>query len=243
MSLDSTTSWDADARRKFWNEFEKRHGDANSKTEALRRGETVVSLLRDCNLSRPQILEIGCNNGSVAEKLAAFGPVTGVDISDEAIERARCRVPSGEFYVGDVMEMDLAHEAFDVVITLETIQEVSNQRGFVELAARVLKPAGYLILTAANRTVYRRSSNWRPPAPGRFHREITMRELRQMLRPLFRISRAFTIQPSGNRGFLRVVNSTKLNRLLAKVIPQTTIDRFKEKCGLGQTLIVVARKR
>jgi hypothetical protein len=64
-----------------------------------------------------------------------------------------------------------------------------------------------------------------------------------MLRPHFRILKAFTIQPSGDRGFLRVVNSVKLNALLAKIIPQESIDGFKEKCGLGQTLLVVAQKR
>jgi 2-polyprenyl-3-methyl-5-hydroxy-6-metoxy-1,4-benzoquinol methylase len=244
MSLDSTTSWDLETRRNYWDQWHKREiRDTTILNEKLRRGETVISLLEACNLQRPNILELGCSNGWLAEKLAAFGPVTGADISDEAIEQARRRVPSARFYAGDVVDMDLPLQAFDVVITLGTITEVPNQRGFVELTARVLKPRGYLILVAANRTVYRRSSAWRPPAPGRFHRELTMRELRRMLLPYFHILKAFTIQPAGNRGFLRVVNSIKLNRLLAKIIPQTSIDRCKEKCGLGQTLIVVARKR
>jgi SAM-dependent methyltransferase len=244
MTLDSMTNWDFETRKNYWDQWHKRDDwDTTILNEKLRRGETVISLLKGCNLQQPNILELGCSNGWLAEKLAAFGPVTGVDISDEAIEQARRRVPGARFYAGDVMDMDLPLQAFDVVITLGAITEVSNQRGFVELAARVLKRPGYLILIAANRAIYRRSSAWRPPAPGRFHRELTMRELRRMLLPYFRILKAFTIQPAGNRGFLRVVNSTKLNRLLAKIIPQTSIDRFKEKCGLGQTLIVVARKR
>jgi SAM-dependent methyltransferase len=244
MTLDSTTSWDLETRKNYWDQWHKRDiRDTTLLNEKLRRGETVISLLNGCNLERPNIIELGCSNGWLAEKLAAFGPLTGVDISDEAIEQARRMVPSATFYAGDAMEMDLPLQAFDVVITLGAITEVPNQRGFVDLAARVLKPPGYLILIAANRAVYRRSSAWRPPAPGRFHRELTMRELRRLLLPQFRILRSFTIQPAGNRGFLRVVNSVKLNRLLAKLIPQTSIDRFKEKCGLGQTLIVLARRR
>ncbi len=244
MSLDSTTKWDSEKGKDYWNDWHNRDSRYTTiGSEPLRRGETVISLLKGCNLQQPHMLELGCSNGWMAERLAEFGPVTGTDISDEAVEHARHRVPSGTFYAGDLMDLDLPPQAFDVVITLETISEVPNQRGFVELAAHVLKPAGYLILTSPNRTVYTRQSHWRPPAAGRFHRPPTMRELRRMLQPHFHILRAFTIQPSGNRGFLRVVNSIKLNKLLAKIIPQPSIERCKEKCGLGQTLIVVARKR
>jgi 2-polyprenyl-3-methyl-5-hydroxy-6-metoxy-1,4-benzoquinol methylase len=169
MSLDSTTSWGAEKGRNHWNEWVKRDGrDTVMGREPLRRGETVISLLKGCNLQQPHMLELGCSHGWFAEKLAAFGPVTGVDIADDAIEQARRRVPSGTFYASDLPDIDLPLETFDVVITLETISEVSNQRGFVELAARVLKQPGYLILTVPNQTVYSRRSQTRPPAHGRF---------------------------------------------------------------------------
>jgi hypothetical protein len=70
-----------------------------------------------------------------------------------------------------------------------------------------------------------------------------MRQLRRILLPYFDIVKALTIQPAGDRGFLRVVNSRKLDRLLSKAISSTSLERLKEKYGLGQTLIVVAQKR
>ena len=83
----------------------------------------------------------------------------------------------------------------------------------------------------------------RPPAEGQLRRWVTMRELRMMLRPYFRVVQAFTIQPSGDRGFLRIVNATKINSLLSIVIPKSALDGLKEKLGLGQTLVVLAMKR
>jgi hypothetical protein len=70
-----------------------------------------------------------------------------------------------------------------------------------------------------------------------------MRQLKTMLRPSFRVLRALTIQPSGDRGFLRIVNSVKLNTMMTKVIPSPMLERWKEMLGLGQTLAVLARKR
>lgn len=243
-NLDSTTNWDEESQREFWNFWDSRYLQAEIiGAEALRRGQVVISLLRSLSLSEPNIIELGCGNGWFTEMLATFGPVTGVDIADLAIEEARRRVPKGAFYPGDALTVDLPVETFDVAITLETLSHVSNQARFVDRIARILTNEGYLILATQNRTVYTRRRDVAPPARGQLRRWVTMRELRSMLRPHFNTLRAFTIQPSGNCGFLRIVNSNKLNRLLAKFLSREVIESFKEQCGLGQTLIVVAQKR
>jgi SAM-dependent methyltransferase len=233
-----------ESQRKFWNEWDARHlQGATIDSQALRRGQTAIWLLQASGLQKPRTLELGCGNGWLAERLVELGPVTGVDIADEAVAEARRRVPSGTFYAGDALSLDLPTAAFDAVITLETFSHVPSQPAFVELIARVLRKGGYLILTTQNRNVYMRRSNVRPPVEGQLRRWVSMRELRNMLQPHFQILRAFTIQPAGERGFLRIVNSRKLNWLLSKVIPRPSIERLKEKCGLGQTLVVAAQKR
>jgi len=244
MNLDSVKNWDLDAQRKFWNEWDMKYlQDSTIGDQALRRGEAAVSLLKGCSLSRPHIVELGCGNGWLAEKLATYGPVTGVDIADEAIAEARRRVPSGMFHAGDALSLDLPAEAFDVVVTLEMFSHVPSQLRFVQLMARVLKKGGYLILATQNRTVYMRRKNIAPPAEGQLRRWVTMRELLDELRPHFEILRATTMQPAGELGFLRIINSARLNGLVSKVIPKPSLERLKERCGLGQTLIVLARKR
>jgi 2-polyprenyl-3-methyl-5-hydroxy-6-metoxy-1,4-benzoquinol methylase len=244
MILDSTTAWDSERQRQFWNEWDARHLQVDTLgCEALRRGDVILSMLKDLRIDAPHILELGCGNGWLAEKLVAFGPVTGVDISEVAIAEARRRVPGERFCIGDALRMDLPMEAFDVVVTLETLSHVSNQNQFICVIARVLKRHGYLLLATQNRTIYMRRGDVGAPAVGQIRRWVTMRELRGMLKPYFDISKAFTIQPAGRRGFLRFVNSATLNKLCSKVIPELYLHRFKEMCGLGQTLIVLARKR
>jgi hypothetical protein len=130
-----------------------------------------------------------------------------------------------------------------VLVDFARITDCRSDKGKLERIATILRSEGYLILLTQNRPVYTRRSDVSPPAGGQRRRWVTMRELRSMLRPHFNTSRAFTIQPSGNRGFLRIVNSGRSNRSLAKILSQELLVRFKERCGLGQTLIVDAQKR
>jgi len=244
VNLDSAQEWDLEAQRTFWNEWDARYlQDSTIGNDAVRRGEAALSLLRSCSLRQPQILELGCGNGWLAEKLVGFGPVTGVDIADGAIVEARRRVPSGTFYARDALSVNLPSEAFDVVVTLEMFSHVPSQPLFAESMARVLRKDGYLILTTQNRFVYMRRRDVAPAADGQVRRWVTMRELRSKLRPHFKILMATTIQPSGSLGFLRIVNSRRINDLLLKVISKRSLDHLKEILGLGQTLIVLAQKR
>lgn len=244
MNLDSRANWELNSQRNFWNRWDSQNlKDDTLGEQAIRRGETVLSLLRSLNLREPKILELGCGNGWLAEKLNILGAVTGVDLSDEAIAEAQRRVPSGTFYAGDALSVSLPSYEFDVVVTLETFSHVANQPQFIDLMARVLRPRGYLIITTQNRAVYTRRRDVLPPEVGQLRRWVTMKELRRMLTVQFEILKSFTIEPSGNRGFLRVVNSQKLNRLLSLVISGRNLTYFKEWKGWGQTLVVLAIKK
>ena len=71
--LDSTVQWDEAASENFGTLgttlFETGHmGD-----EAIRRGQMVVNLLRSLPLSRRNMIEVGCGNGWLAERLVALG--------------------------------------------------------------------------------------------------------------------------------------------------------------------------
>lgn len=243
-NLDSGYHWDLDTQRKFWNEWDTKYlQETTIGDEALERGEAALSLLRSCPLQRPRIIEFGCGNGWLAEKLAAFGPVTGVDIADQAIAEARRRVPSGTFYEGDALSLELPVETFDVVVTLEMFAHVANQSLFVDAMARVLKMSGYLILITQNRTVCMRRKNIAPLPKGQYRKWVTMRVLRKQLRPHFHILKATTLRPAGELGFLRIINSVRLNDVLSKVVPRALLERLKERCGLGQTMVVLAQKR
>jgi len=143
------------SQRKFWNAWDTQRLQTVGE-ETRRRGDEVLGLISSLNLERPRILEIACGNGWLAERLLSFGPVTGVDIADAAIQEARRGVPSAEFHSGNILEMGLPHNSFDVVVTLETFSHVADQPKLIEVIANLLRDRGYLILTTQNRSIYTR---------------------------------------------------------------------------------------
>jgi 2-polyprenyl-3-methyl-5-hydroxy-6-metoxy-1,4-benzoquinol methylase len=240
--LESSINWDTDTQRKFWNAWDTQHLNTISE-ETRRRADEVLSLISSLNRQRPRILEIGCGNGWLVERLLSFGPVTGVDIADEPIQDARCRIPSAEFYAGDILQMDLPNNSFDLIVTLETFSHVADQPRFIELIASLLSDRGYLILTTQNRSIYMRNSRIAPPAQGQLRHWVTIQELRALLSPRFDCLRSSTVEPGGDRGILRLVNSRKLTSVLSRIFSKERVIRLKERLGFGQTLVLLARKR
>lgn len=61
-----------------------------------------LTLIADRSAGRP-ILELGCGGGRDSETLAAAGhAIVGLDVSAEAVARARARVPGAAFHVQDI---------------------------------------------------------------------------------------------------------------------------------------------
>lgn len=210
---------------------------------SVRRAETIIQLLRSLNLTYPKIIEIGCGTGWFCEQLAAFGTVTGIDLASDVIARARQRLPSITFMAGDIITMDMPRERYDVVVTVSTLSHVYDQRAFIDRLSDLLKPGGYLILATQNRFVLGRSADVIPTEPGHIRKWLDMRGVRRLLASDFRVMCAKTILPQGHLGILRLVNSYRLESILAKAIGQSNITSLKERLGLGQTIIVLATKR
>jgi SAM-dependent methyltransferase len=98
-----------------------------------------------------RVLDIGCGCGvPVARQLAAAGhQVTGVDISDVQISRARQLVPAATFIRGDATELDFPPSSFDAVICLYALihMPLERQPRLLRDAARWLRPGGWLLAT------------------------------------------------------------------------------------------------
>lgn len=68
------------------------------------------------------VLELGCGNGlPVAKTLATEFEVTGVDVSEKQIERARTNVPNAEFLAADMSKLDYPADSLGGVIALYSI--------------------------------------------------------------------------------------------------------------------------
>lgn len=230
--------------REVWNDWIERNiHSENLGPDNIRRRDCVLRLLKSLALSNPNILDVGCANGWLCAELAYFGKVIGIDLADKAITTARSRCPNVAFICGDFLMVDLPTGRFDVVVSVDVITCVDNQRAFLDRVATVLKPRGYLILICPNKFVWDRTRFTRQLEGKVPVRWLHMRDLKGLLSPHFVALRSETVNPGGNRGMLRLINSNKLERAIETIIHREHIAKLKEWVGLGKSLVVLAQKR
>ncbi len=108
-------------------------------------------------LTGKRVLELGCGGGLMAEEYARRGAaVVGIDRSAPSLRVARRHARSEELaidYVGSLAEgLPFPDEAFDAVVTADTLEHVDDVKRVVAEAARVLKPGGRFVYDTVNRT-------------------------------------------------------------------------------------------
>ena len=99
---------------------------------------------------RKAVLDAACGVGYGSAHLAHVATrVVGVDRDADAIAYARERYgdPNVEFSVQDVAALEFADGTFDVVCSFETIEHLDDAQAFVDEVARVLRPAGVLVVS------------------------------------------------------------------------------------------------
>ena len=97
-----------------------------------------------------RLLDVGCGTGHHLANWRARGfAVAGVDGSAEMLARARELNPAAEIHQADVESLPFATGSFDVVISLEVLRYLPNSAPCIREIARVLKPGGMCLVTAA----------------------------------------------------------------------------------------------
>jgi SAM-dependent methyltransferase len=99
-----------------------------------------------------RILDVGCGDGFHLRLLADYGAkswhLEGVDTSPRAVEAAR---RGGlNVWLGDVRELDLRAESFDLVLLVMTIEHVADPAGLLDAVASLLKPGGRVVIVTDN---------------------------------------------------------------------------------------------
>ena len=114
------------------------------------RNEWILEALRDHGVRPPaRLLDVGCGSGAVACFLSRQGyRVTGIDTCVELLEKANLRCPEGDFIAGDVAALEATHEAvFDAVGFFDVLEHLEDPVGFVQSAAKCLRPGGLVLAT------------------------------------------------------------------------------------------------
>lgn len=230
-------------QRKSWNAWNRATREQKVGLVSERQAEVILRWCASLGRSDMEILDLGCGSGWLSERLLPFGKVTGIDLADEVVERARKRVPQIRFLGGDLFNLDLPARHFDLVVSLEVLSHVRDQPAFLARIAGLLKAGGHLMLATQNRYVLERDDDIGGPIPGQIRRWVDARQLRRLLAPDYDLLELTSVLPVGHRGVLRLVNSYKLNRLLALCVPARVIERAKERLLLGHTLLALSRKR
>jgi len=104
-----------------------------------------------------KVLDIASGEGYGSNLLANDAQhVTGVDISTEAIFHSRAVYEKRNltFQVGSVLEIPCESESFDVVVSFETLEHISDHQKMILEIRRVLKPNGKLIISTPEKAVY-----------------------------------------------------------------------------------------
>lgn len=229
---------EADASAQFWDDWNAHARQPSMLTDvSLDQRREILRWLRGLDLRDARILEVGCGTGWLCESLAAFGHVTGTDLSQKCLEEAARLLPQAEFVAGDFMELTFAPESYDVVVSLEVLAHVPDQRAFVEKIAGLLKPGGRLMLATQNKPMLQRWAVVAPQAPGQVRQWRDQAEIRALLEPHFAVEEMYTVTPIAHRLPLRLLTAKRVRAL----IPGLT--RWEEKRGWGWTIMVLARKR
>lgn len=140
------------------------------------------------------VLEAGCGEGYGAALLAGSAArVLGVDLDVETVRHVADRYAHVFAPLrADLQRLPVAAGGVEVVATLQTLEHLHDQAGFLAECARVLRPAGTLVLTTPNRLTFSPGLD-RPLNP--FHtRELSPAELDDLLAPAFAPTRSLGLR-------------------------------------------------
>jgi 2-polyprenyl-3-methyl-5-hydroxy-6-metoxy-1,4-benzoquinol methylase len=233
------------AQRDFWNDWNAETREISFDSISIDQAKVIFSWLERLGRRDLKLIYVGCGAGWLCSQLAAFGQVTGTDLSDEVLARAAIRMPDVRFIAGDFSQLDLGNAEYDVVVSLEVLSHVADQRAFMEQVSNLLTPDGYFMIATQNRPALPRNTI-PPPKPGQLRRWVDHKELQDLLNPHFRIEEMFSITPRFNRGALRILNSRKVRRMAGAVgmdYLAARVDKWQERAWLGWTLMALAQTR
>lgn len=173
-------------------------------------------------------IDVGCGAGLLTEPLARMGAkATGIDAAPENIGAARAHAAASGLdidYIAGGIE-GLTDRRFDLVVSMEVIEHVTDPAAFVAGLAGALAEGGLMVLSTPNRTPLSRlamitlgeGTGMIPRGTHDWDRFLTPEELEALLKDAgLRVTGRRGLRFSPSRGFVTAQNEA-LNYLVTAV--------------------------
>jgi 2-polyprenyl-6-hydroxyphenyl methylase/3-demethylubiquinone-9 3-methyltransferase len=104
-----------------------------------------------------RLIDIGCGGGLLCEPLTRLGArVTGLDAGERNVAIARAHARESDLDIdyrnATAEDVEAGGERFDIVLSMEVVEHVSDPAGFMAACAGLVAPGGLLITATLNRT-------------------------------------------------------------------------------------------
>jgi phosphatidylethanolamine/phosphatidyl-N-methylethanolamine N-methyltransferase len=112
-----------------------------------------LAAIRAAEAAGQRILEVGVGTGISLPHYSRASMITGVDLSDDMLEKARTRVKRQgltnvqAIRVGDAEALDLPANSYDAVVAQYVVSAVPNPTRALDEFARVCRPGGEIVIT------------------------------------------------------------------------------------------------
>lgn len=154
--MDSEKQHAVDVHTRQAEEFDQRykHLKRDPYNSTFTYGRQKVEGVLDAEIKKlpagSRILDVGCGTGFTIRRLRESGYMTvGVEPSEGMRARAIADNPGAEIVDGDVEALPFPAASFDGVVSIEVIRYLSDpSKGLAEMA-RILRPGGVAVITAA----------------------------------------------------------------------------------------------
>ncbi len=111
-----------------------------------------------------RVIDVACGEGYGSALLSrSASSVTGVDISSEAITHATAAYSAQKnlkFFAASCTQLPFDDHSFDVVVSFETIEHITEHDAFLDEIKRVLTADGLLIISSPNKAEYSDARNF-----------------------------------------------------------------------------------
>lgn len=160
-----------------------------------------------------RLIDIGCGDGRLVSILAERFPeklVVGLDYSERAVGLARVLAPAGHFVSGDVTDLDLFPEKFDLATCIETIEHIEPEllADFIRGIRSQLKTGAVLLVTVPSTNL---------PLQPKHYQHFTPETLSRTLGAQFDVHRIEHL--NGSSAILKGLRMLVTNRLYTVTNP------------------------